>query len=125
MMMNNDFEHDLDSLLKTYGEGAEDDGFSDAVISRANGQANMRARFIAIACFLSGLIVASQFKSFEIFARKIGAVTPDIAPARGFDFSAIKGGMMGTSGSLTTLIAGAAVCGFILWLATDVLDRQI
>lgn len=122
MKMIDPKDPDLNALMQEYGAPLDDAGFSDRVMKAAARQAALRRGVIGSACFIGGIIAASQLKVLGGILRKFAPQTPDMSAPFGTMTAAMTAS---TSGSIAFYVCAAMIAGFTIWLAKDALDSQI
>jgi len=108
MMMQNPDDNLFKNLLSDYAAPLEDDGFTQAVMRSANISArhvdNFRRAMIGGACFIGGVIAATQLPALMGLIGKV-----DVAlPAASTDLLISQ-----------WALAGIVLLGFVLWAALD------
>jgi len=112
MMMQNsdDFFGDNKDMLSEYAAPVTDNGFSDGVLKSIEAQTRKveRIRRISIygACFVGGIIAASQLPALVAMTAKIKLAAPSIPVTDSIPLSQWSW-------------AGIILLGFVLWAALD------
>jgi len=110
MMMQNPDDNLFQDLLSNYAAPVADDGFSTSVLKTAQAQTRRveRIRRFSIygACFVGGLIAASQFPALIAMTAKVKLAAPTIPDT-------------GTIPLSQWSWAGLILFGFVLWAALD------
>jgi len=113
MMMQNPNDNLFQDLLSSYAEPVADDGFSESVLKTIEAETRKveRIRRFSIygACFVGGVIAASQFPGLLAMTSKIKLAAPTIPDAGAIPLSQWSW-------------AGIILLGFVLWAA---LDRKV
>ena len=109
-MMQNPNDNLFQDLLSDYAAPVEEDGFSEAVLKSidAEGRKIERIRRFSIygACFIGGLIAASQFPALLNMMAKLKLALPVIPETSSIPLSQWSW-------------AGIVLLGFVLWAALD------
>ena len=110
MMMQNPGDNLFQDLLSDYAAPVTEDGFSDSVLNAIDTEARKveRIRRFSIygACFVGGVIAASQFPALMAMTAKIKFAAPAMPDASALPLSQWS-------------LAGLVLLGFVLWAALD------
>jgi len=110
MMMQQPDDNLFADLLSDYAAPVADEGFSDTVLKTVSSETLKlkRIRHISIygACFIGGIIAASQFPALINMIAKINVSIPAMPDA-------------GTLPLSQWSLAGIILLGFVLWAALD------
>lgn len=110
MMMQNPDDNLFQDLLSDYAAPVAEDGFSDAVIKSIEAESRKveRIRRFSIygACFIGGLIAASQIPALVNMTAKIKLAAPALPETGSIPLSQWSW-------------AGILLLGFVLWAALD------
>ncbi len=110
MMMQNPDDNVFQDILSEYAAPVEEDGFTQSVLEsiKAESKRIRRIRSVAIygACFIGGLIAASQFPALMALIGEIDIALPSIPQTGAIPLSQWSW-------------AGIVLLGFVLWAALD------
>jgi len=110
MMMQNPDDNLFADMLSDYAAPVADEGFSDMVLNTIQAEARKveRIRRFSIygACFVGGVIAATQLPALVAMASKIKFAIPTVPEASALPFSHWS-------------FIGFVLLGFVLWAALD------
>jgi len=109
-MMTQPDDNLFQDMLADYIAPADDDGFTDTVMQKIQAKAarteRLRKGLIYGACFIGGVIAATQLPAFMTILEDVNVAMPDVSSPSPLPLS-------------QWLLPAAVLLGFVLWAALD------